>query len=116
MPFVHWLPKGFLRKLLIRLFLLLNVSPKWEMNSGKNALGTYHTYIDTKTYYRSLKEWNSLFSYYGFEMELITGKNRTFIKMTNIFPLNLIPVRLLEMLVSNLWIVHLHLVKKNNCV
>lgn len=59
MPFVHWLPKGFLRYCVILVYVLLGREPHWEELKGKTILekaATYSEYSHQKTYYRTISE------------------------------------------------------------
>jgi 2-polyprenyl-3-methyl-5-hydroxy-6-metoxy-1,4-benzoquinol methylase len=73
MPFVHWLPKGILRRGLICFFVLVGVEPKWQELANLSLwkkTSVYTEYSHKKTYYRSLS--------------LLKGKLSTFqdVKMT----------------------------------
>ena len=55
MPFVHWLPSGQLRKLLILVFVLLGREPNWIEVRGSSAFTKaefYFQYTVTNTFYR----------------------------------------------------------------
>jgi hypothetical protein len=55
MPFVHWLPPGRLRKLLILFFVLLGKEPNWVEVRGSNAYtkaAFYHQYTVKNAFYR----------------------------------------------------------------
>jgi 2-polyprenyl-3-methyl-5-hydroxy-6-metoxy-1,4-benzoquinol methylase len=65
MPFIHWVPKGFLRYFLILFFVFLGKEPAWEELNGKSVWAkatTYSDYSHQKTYYRTLSTVAKLFN------------------------------------------------------
>ena len=70
MPFIHWLPKNIIRKLIIYIFVLLKIDPNWEELNGqpiKRKADHYYNYSINKTFYRSYNELRKLFKAKGFE-------------------------------------------------
>ncbi len=65
MPAIHWLPKNFLRLALIYFYVLIGVEPHWKelshSNIGEKAKN-YYQYSVNKTYYRSLKVLENIFT------------------------------------------------------
>jgi SAM-dependent methyltransferase len=56
MPFVHWLPKGVLRRGAIGMFTRIGVEPRWEELSDLSVsekAKTYFAYSHDKTFYRA---------------------------------------------------------------
>lgn len=56
MPFVHWLPKGVLRRGAIGMFTRIGIEPHWEELSGlpvRDKAKTYFAYSRDKTFYRA---------------------------------------------------------------
>lgn len=57
MPYVHWIPKGIMRYLMILIYVSLKIEPKWkELDSKKIAekAMVYYRYSKEKTFYRHL--------------------------------------------------------------
>jgi SAM-dependent methyltransferase len=55
MPFIHWIPRGNIRKSLIRLFVRLGREPKWKELDHFNInekVETYYKYSTDKIFYR----------------------------------------------------------------
>ena len=64
MPFVHWLPKNKLRKLLMTAYAYCNILPSWDFKGftlSQKVNATYE-YSINKTYY---KKYCILFKFYG---------------------------------------------------
>lgn len=65
MPFIHWIPKGFLRYALILFYVVFGKEPAWEELEGKSVwtkATTYSDYSHQKTYYRPLSTVARLFN------------------------------------------------------
>lgn len=71
MPFVHWLPKNALRRLLIRFFVWVGIEPHWpeveEKSLGKKV-ETYYHYSLEKTHYRKPGLMKKTFEQHGFSV------------------------------------------------
>lgn len=73
-PFVHWLPKHSIRRLLIFTGLLLGYGPTggWPENEGKTLWeksAVFEQYLRRKTFYRPTKRIISKLKEYGFEVK-----------------------------------------------
>jgi SAM-dependent methyltransferase len=69
MPFVHWLPPGRLRRLLIRFWVLLGREPRWvEVREASTAekVDFYYTYSVRNVFYRPYAAVRRTFEQYGF--------------------------------------------------
>jgi SAM-dependent methyltransferase len=70
MPFIHWLPKNIIRKLIIYIYVVLKIDPNWEELKGqpiKRKADQYYNYSISKTFYRSNNELKKLFQSNGFK-------------------------------------------------
>ena len=68
MPFVHWLPKNSIRKLLISAYTYCGVEPKWEAIknlSNREKAEHYYKYSINHTYYRSFQNIKNIFEKAG---------------------------------------------------
>lgn len=82
MPFVHWLPKTFIRKYWIAMMLLLSAGPKknsWPETKGKSLWGqaeVYFNYMNNRTYYRDNNQIRAEFEKFQFDAtyEVDSGK------------------------------------------
>lgn len=78
MPFVHWLPKNWLRELAIRSFVALGVEPHWREAGG---LGTaakaelYYRYSCEKTFYRAPRTILDMAHAHGFVPHLVSARH-----------------------------------------
>jgi ubiquinone/menaquinone biosynthesis C-methylase UbiE len=78
MPFIHWLPKNIIRKLIIYIYVFLKIDPNWEELKGqpiKRKADQYYNYSISKTFYRSNNELKKLFKAKGFEYSNNYGLN-----------------------------------------
>ena len=78
MPFIHWLPKNIIRKLIIYIYVFLKIDPNWEELKGqpiKRKADQYYNYSISKTFYRSNSELKKLFKANGFECYIHYGLN-----------------------------------------
>ena len=85
MPLVHWLPKNYLRKILIFTYVLMNIEPKWEETKKLNALektSLYYNYSCQKTFYRSFKRIYKKLIKYNFEFYFLKLKIQLKIKFS----------------------------------
>lgn len=74
MPFLHWLPKNKLRKIYISLLLLLGIGPRWKELRGKSRreqAQAYYEYIVNKTYYRTPRAIQDVFTCNKFKVDFI---------------------------------------------
>lgn len=68
MPFVHWLPKNGIRKLVISAYTYCGVEPKWETIknlSNREKSEHYYEYSVKHTYYRSFQNIKNIFEKSG---------------------------------------------------
>lgn len=68
MPFVHWLPKNFLRRWAIRAYVVLGIEPHWNQLEGLGSAVKTNSYFDfskNATYYRTYKSIVSSFAKSG---------------------------------------------------
>jgi SAM-dependent methyltransferase len=75
MPIVHWLPKSFLRRWLIALYVRLGVEPHWpevDTASLQKKIETYYRYSIEKTHYRKHTEIQKIFEQHGFDVTFET--------------------------------------------
>ncbi len=75
MPLVHWLPAGWLRKLLIHAFVLMGREPNWvEVRGAPAAKKTdfYYQYTVENTFYRPYPAVRKSFEANGFEVAFTT--------------------------------------------
>lgn len=78
MPFIHWLPKNWLRKYFIFTCVLLGCEPKWEELNKKGLMHmtkTYYTYSANKTFYRKYSDIRTIFENNGFAVHFETSNN-----------------------------------------
>ena len=76
MPFVHWLPKGELRRHAIVMFCRLGVGARWphlEDLPWPEVARTYHQYSVEKTHYRRPAEIIATFRSNGLEAQLVSA-------------------------------------------
>lgn len=78
MPFVHWLPKGPLRRNAIGLSIFLGMEPRWQGTetltpTGKTTL--YYQYSRDKPFYRSQRKIRRIRADAGFESYLVGISN-----------------------------------------
>ncbi len=67
MPFVHWIPKGVFRYLLILFYVLIKIEPNWTELNGKNVrqkAGVYAKYSRDKTFYYPISKISRLLKTY----------------------------------------------------
>ena len=72
MPFVHWLPKNFLRDFAIRFFVAIGVEPHWSETNGLSVTKKAKRYTDYSkecTFYRPSKEVFANFRNNGFSVK-----------------------------------------------
>jgi ubiquinone/menaquinone biosynthesis C-methylase UbiE len=75
MPFVHWLPKNNMRKMLIAIWVRAGIDPGWQELSGATVterIRTYHEYSVQNTFYRAPRDWRTLFESTGFSPEFVS--------------------------------------------
>jgi len=75
MPFVHWLPPGQLRKLLILVFILLGREPNWIEVRGSSVFTKaefYFQYTVNNTFYRPYSTVRHAFEECGFSVTFMT--------------------------------------------
>lgn len=73
MPFLHWLPKGRLRKCLVFLFVCLGIEPHWAgLRSIRQKTESYYKYSMKKTHYRSFSRIQRIFESHGFSAKFAT--------------------------------------------
>jgi len=76
MPFLHWFPKGKVRKYLISFFVRVGLEPKWNGLKTHNAkVESYYNYTMNFTYYRTYKQVRNIFEDNGFLCSFETIKN-----------------------------------------
>jgi len=78
MPFVHWLPKNRLRKLLISFYVKLGLSPNWgelAQLSAKEKTNAFYEYSVDCTHYRRFKKIKRVFEEKGFEVYFTITKH-----------------------------------------
>lgn len=107
MPLVHWLPKNRWMKNCMRVLLLLGFSPRWDIDPGERPLDVYANYMINKVFYRSLRTLRREFEAHRLVMEVVTQRNNTVRRMHQVFPISLIPLKVLSYLISRFWIVHI---------
>jgi len=72
MPFVHWLPKSGIRKLIILVYTYCGVEPKWETIknlSDSEKAEHYYEYSVKHTYYRSFQNIKNVFEKSGLKVQ-----------------------------------------------
>jgi len=70
-PFVHWIPKCFLRYFVIFISVLFKKDAFWEQIQGKSIFfktKTYYNYLKNKTFYRKWQVYDKLFKSVGFSV------------------------------------------------
>jgi SAM-dependent methyltransferase len=75
MPFVHWLPKGSLRKSLIAFFVKRGKEPKWAEVDGldvRSKVEVYYKYSTDHIFYRPFKSIKSRFEKLGFKVGFLS--------------------------------------------
>ncbi len=75
MPFIHWLPKNRMRRILIAFYVLLGKEPRWTELKEKDfqeRVDTYFQYSINKTFYRKFKDVKKIFSNEGFDVSCET--------------------------------------------
>lgn len=82
MPFVHWLPKNVLRRILMYVWIQLGKDPLWPEAEGLNnwqKAGAYFKYSSDKTYYRNISVYRKLYTDNSFRVyaKLNRIKNRS---------------------------------------
>lgn len=93
MPYIHWLPKNFLRKIYISFMLLLGKGPeknKWIETHGKSffqVVDIYYKYMNNKTFYRDNYDIQKIFLQNGFTAEFyLSGNNKRHKKLYKFVP------------------------------
>ena len=74
-PFVHWFPKNWLRKIYIYVFTIFSREPNWAELEGRSVIDktlVYYTYSIKKTYYRGLSTFKEIFTNQNFEVNFLT--------------------------------------------
>ena len=74
MPFVHWLPKGRLRRQLITAYVLVGIEPHWWPRGRmplRERAAVYYDYSVRETFYRPPAVLRSAFTEGGFETDLV---------------------------------------------
>jgi SAM-dependent methyltransferase len=74
MPFVHWLPKNFLRKWAIRTCVTLGIEPHWEELEGLDSAAKTERYLrfsKNATYYRPYRRIVDTFAKYRFTVQSV---------------------------------------------
>jgi SAM-dependent methyltransferase len=110
MPLVHWLPKGPLRRLAIRLFTRLGMEPRWEELAGLSATekaDAYFAYSRDKTFYRTPSSILAACARHGLEARLVGTEHPRMACVRNVPGLS----GFAEMLIANLKAVELYLKK-----
>jgi len=84
MPFVHWLPKNFLRFIVLYFFVMQGKYPAWPETYNKDKLAitkVFYQYLNKKTYYRDINKILKVFSKYGMQSKYKAryGKKRWFV-------------------------------------
>lgn len=96
MPFVHWLPKTWVRKMAINFFVLLGIEPRWEEVNGtrtKNKSKVYFDYSIGETFYRNALSVKSMFEENNFDTNFVSidhpsiKENKVLETMTKFRPL-----------------------------
>lgn len=108
MPFVHWIPKGIFRRLLITFWTILGIDPKWNV-SDKGKIRTYGDYSINNTYYRNLWRIRKILKRKGFDMSYLTLKNHKVNRALNkilIYRMKFLRP-LFQVLITNFALVHI---------
>jgi len=82
MPFIHWLPKNFLRKYFIIFFAILGMDPDWPEVRNFSLLDKcdyYYHYSINKTFYRKPVSVKNIFINQMFDVKFITIDDPYFI-------------------------------------
>jgi hypothetical protein len=75
MPFIHWFPKGFLRRMLISLFVYLGMEPGWRELEGRDPReksAVYYGYSVDNLHYRRYADVRKVFQQHGFMVRFET--------------------------------------------
>ncbi len=75
MPFIHWLPKNRLRRLVMRAYVAAGVEPKWVEESLRDKVQRYYDYSLEHTFYRPIQEVRDTFERRGFQSRLVAGEH-----------------------------------------
>jgi len=79
MPFIHWLPKGKIRKYYIYILVLLGFRPSFPDIKGKKIREKaeyYYVGSVTNTFYRSYRNIQRCFERHGFDVDFATITNK----------------------------------------
>lgn len=115
MPFVHWLPKGPLRRLAIKAFTRAGIEPRWtELDdySPNDKAEAYFAYSRDKTFYRSAASVVRLGKRFGFAAELVGLKHPRLARLAAVPGLRAGPIRrIADTVLADIKAVELLLVK-----
>lgn len=78
MPFVHWLPKGNIRRAMIQLFVKSDREPKWKEAEGLGVhekVEVYYKYSTDHIFYRPYSEVKARFEKSGFAITFLSLQN-----------------------------------------
>jgi len=100
MPFVHWLPKGVVRKWMIRSCVACRIEPRWGWLAAAGArrkTQAYHDFCMQETFYRPFRQVRRSFTSVGFEVIPVAADHPA-LQRLHIVPKPLLdfPVRLFQ--------------------
>jgi len=87
MPFVHWLPKNRLLKIVILIWVLLGIEPPWEKLKQKTRIeraNVLFDYIVNNTYYRDYHTVQKAFEQWGNKVEFVSVEHYKVKQMSSI--------------------------------
>lgn len=97
MPFVHWLPKNFARKWLIRTCLACGLDPKWAWLASatpRKKTEAYYAFCNHETFYRRFRQVRTSFNQVGFEVTPVSADHPALAR------LRVVPAALRKLLVE----------------